>query len=58
VGKASLKGADFDGCLAAIQASEVEKTKLVFFRGGPSNLYGNLGASDEWMEQFMVRPAP
>ena len=49
------KGADFEACLSYIQKSASETTKLVFFRGGPSNLYGNLGASDEWMDEFMAK---
>ena len=40
---------------AAIQASDAELTSLVFFRGGPSSLYGNLGASDGWMTEFMEK---
>lgn len=53
VGDTCLKGSDFDGCLDAIAKSTADRTKLIFFRGGPSNLYGNLGASDEWMQEFM-----
>ena len=57
VGATCCKGSEFDTCLSAIQASEAEMTKLIFFRGGPSSLYGNLGASDEWMQQFMEKHA-
>mmetsp|Transcript_17449 Transcript_17449/g.22725 ORF Transcript_17449/g.22725 Transcript_17449/m.22725 type:complete len:196 (-) Transcript_17449:130-717(-) len=53
VGPTLCKGCDFDSCLSAIQDSTDDNVKLVFFRGGPSSLYGNLGASDEWMNQFM-----
>mmetsp|Transcript_7061 Transcript_7061/g.20767 ORF Transcript_7061/g.20767 Transcript_7061/m.20767 type:complete len:214 (+) Transcript_7061:135-776(+) len=52
VGGTLCKGADFDACLSAIQASEAALTTLVFFRGGVDSLYGNLGASDAWMEEF------
>ena len=55
VGDALCKGKDFDACLGAIQASDAELTSLVFFRGGPSSLYGNLGASDGWMTEFMEK---
>lgn len=55
VGGILCKGIDFDSCLGHIQNSTEEKTKLIFFRGGPSSLYGNLGASDEWMDQFMEK---
>ena len=55
VGDALCKGKDFDACLGAIQASDAELTSLVFFRGGPSSLYGNLGASDGWMAEFMEK---
>ena len=57
VGAMLCKGSDFDTCLGAIQASETDVTTLVFFRGGPSSLYGNLGASDEWIDQFMAKQA-
>ena len=57
VGATLCKGSDFDACLSAIQASETDTTKLVFFRGGPASLYGNLGASDEWMAEYMAKHA-
>ena len=55
VGSTLCKGQDFDSCLSHIQQSQQDKTKLIFFRGGPSSLYGNLGASDDWMKQFMQK---
>lgn len=55
VGGVLCKGQDFDTCLAHVQSSTAETTKLVFFRGGPASLYGNLGASDEWMQEFMAK---
>lgn len=57
VGATNVKGRDFDTCLGAIQASTAEKTKIVVFRGGPSSLYGNLGASDDWMGQYIAKIA-
>ena len=53
----TVKGADFDACLGAIQASSGAATRLVFFRGPAPSLYGSLGASDEWMAEFMSKPA-
>jgi len=55
VGGVLCKGQDFDTCLSHIQSSTADATKLVFFRGGPASLYGNLGASDEWMQEFMAK---
>lgn len=49
------KGIDFDACLQAIQQTDTETTKLIFFRGGPSSLYGPLGCSQEWLDQFMEK---
>merc|ERR1719421_2358536 len=53
----TVKGADFDACLGAIQASSGTATRLVFFRGPAPSLYGSLGASDEWMAEFMGKHA-
>merc|ERR1719482_1375762 len=53
----TVKGADFDACLGAIQASSGAATRLVFFRGPAPSLYGSLGASDEWMAEFMGKHA-
>ena len=53
----TVKGADFDACFGAIQASSGAATRLVFFRGPAPSLYGSLGASDEWMAEFMGKHA-
>merc|ERR1719371_65469 len=53
----TVKGADFDACLGAIQASSGAATRLVFFRGPAPSLYGSLGASDDWMAEFMGKHA-
>ena len=53
----TVKGADFDACLGAIQAAPGAATRLVFFRGPAPSLYGSLGASDEWMAEFMGKHA-
>lgn len=55
VGGANCKGVDFDACLASIQKSQADETMLIFFRGGPSSLYGPLGCSKEWLDQFLAK---
>lgn len=55
VGDTQCKGLDFDTCLASIQASATDTTKLIFFRGGPSSLYGPLGCSQEWLDGFLTK---
>jgi C-terminal processing protease CtpA/Prc len=55
VGQTSVLGMTFDGALGEIVASDGETTKLVVFRGGTSNLYGNLGPSTEWLDEFLAK---
>lgn len=57
VAGSTCKGADFDGCLGAIQACPQTETRLVFFRGPAPSLYGSLGASDAWFTEFLSKPA-
>jgi hypothetical protein len=55
VGQTSVLGLTFDGALGEIVASEGATTKLLVFRGGTSNLYGNLGPSSEWLAEFLAK---
>jgi hypothetical protein len=47
-------GLSFDDALGKIVASPAEGTQLIAFRGGTSNLYGNLGPADDWLKEFLV----
>jgi hypothetical protein len=47
-------GAEFDAALGAIQASPGDATRLVFFRGPTSFLYGPTKASEEWYQQNLL----
>lgn len=62
VGDTLVTGRDFDACLDVIRNSAGDATRLIVFRGGVKNLYGNLGASEEWMQGFVASktgaPAP
>jgi len=62
VGDTLVTGRDFDGCLDVIRNSAGDATRMIVFRGGVKNLYGNLGASEEWMQGFVASktgaPAP
>jgi hypothetical protein len=55
IANANYKGADFDTCVGAIGKATEDKIRLVFFRGPKDSLYGNLGASDEWMNEFIAK---
>jgi len=55
IANANYKGADFDTCVGAIGKATEDKVHLVFFRGPTDSLYGNLGASDEWMNEFIAK---
>ena len=47
-------GQDFDTALGAIQNSGGQTTKLVFFRGPTSFLYGPTKASAEWYQENLL----
>ena len=48
VGSKKVAGMNFDDALGTIIDSQDEKTKLIFFRGSATDLYGPTGASQEW----------
>ena len=54
----SVLGLNFDESLQKIIDSTIEPTELIIFRGGVSNLYGNLGPSDEWLSEFLAKNTP
>lgn len=47
-------GADFDSALDAIKASSGETTKLTFFRGPTTFLYGPTQATPEWYAENLL----
>lgn len=47
-------GAEFDAALGAIQTSPGEVTRLIFFRGPTSFLYGPTKASEEWYQENLL----
>lgn len=51
-------GLNFDNSLAKILESQNPKTELTIFRGGVTNLYGNLGPSEEWLSEFLLKMSP
>ena len=51
-------GLNFDNSLAKILESQSPKTELTIFRGGVTNLYGNLGPSEEWLSEFLLKMSP
>eukprot|EP00616_Rhizochromulina_sp_CCMP1243_P010143 CAMPEP_0118963304 /NCGR_PEP_ID=MMETSP1173-20130426/1265_1 /TAXON_ID=1034831 /ORGANISM="Rhizochromulina marina cf, Strain CCMP1243" /LENGTH=204 /DNA_ID=CAMNT_0006911627 /DNA_START=113 /DNA_END=727 /DNA_ORIENTATION=+ len=53
----NVLGLVFDDALGKIVDSEGEKTGLIFFRGGVTNLYGNLGPADDWLSEFLAKRA-
>jgi len=46
-------GMSFDDALGAIIAADTTKTKLLLFRGNAQQLYGPLGASQAWLDEFI-----
>ena len=55
VGSKKVAGMNFDDALGTIIDSQDEKTKLIFFRGSATDLYGPTGASQEWMDDFISK---
>jgi len=51
----SALGLTFDEALGKIVASPEEGTRIITFRGGTSNLYGNLGPADDWLKDFLAK---
>jgi hypothetical protein len=49
-----VSGLTFDAALGYIVEATTEKTKLTFFRGSESQLYGPTGASKEWLDEFIA----
>ena len=49
-----VSGLIFDEALGYIVDATTEKTKLTFFRGSESQLYGPTGASKEWLDEFIA----
>ena len=49
----SVLGKSFDDALGKIVESPNPEVQLMVFRGGVSNLYGNLGPSEEWFSEFL-----
>ena len=50
----SVAGADFDGALDVIKGTSGETTKLTFFRGPISFLYGPTAPTKEWYEGTLL----
>eukprot|EP00622_Pseudochattonella_farcimen_P006142 FR741903.1.p1 GENE.FR741903.1~~FR741903.1.p1 ORF type:complete len:227 (+),score=30.18 FR741903.1:2-682(+) len=55
-----VRGLGFDECLGKIVDNDAPTVNLLCFRGGVGNLYGNLGPSNEWLNEFLpkFKPAP
>ena len=49
IGDTCCKGMDFDSSLDLIRESPLPNLTVVRFRGSATDLYGNRGASTEWM---------
>lgn len=54
VGGKKVTGLPFEEALGAIIESTDEKVGLKFFRGPAKFLYGPAGASQEWLDEFIV----
>jgi C-terminal processing protease CtpA/Prc len=52
-----VAGMSFDDALGTIVATETPQTKLILFRGTAQQLYGPLGASKAWLEEFIAKGA-
>ena len=51
-------GLSFDDSLEKIIESDIDPTELIVFRGGVTNLYGNLGPADDWLKEFLEKNTP
>jgi hypothetical protein len=54
VGNQKVSGLQFEEALGAIINCKDEKVKLTFFRGPAKFLYGPAGASQEWLNEFIM----
>ena len=52
-----VSGLPFDEALGAITETKGDTLKLVFFRGTSVQFYGPTGASQEWLDEFVVTAA-
>jgi len=50
-----VTGLQFDPALGEIVKSEGDKTKLTLFRGNEEQLYGPMGASQDWLDEFIAK---
>lgn len=57
VNKEKVSGLPFDDALGTIVDAQGETTKLVVFRGSPTQLYGKTGASQQWLDEFIGKGA-
>ena len=49
-----VSGMSFDDALSKIIESQGESTKLTLFRGSAKQLYGPTGASQAWLDEFVM----
>ena len=54
IGQKRVSGMDFGEVMKLILDNAEAKTKLSFFRGPAESLYGPLGASVEWLDEFVA----
>ena len=54
VGSMKVSGLQFEEALGAIIENEEEKVLLVLFRGPARFLYGPAGASQDWLDEFLM----
>lgn len=54
VGDKKVSGLQFEEALGTIINSKDEKIKLTFFRGPAKFLYGPAGASQDWLNEFIM----
>ena len=54
-GRQSVLGLSFDDALGKIVDAAAPEVELLVFRGGASNLYGNLGPADEWLSEKLAK---
>jgi C-terminal processing protease CtpA/Prc len=55
VNEKKVAGMSLDDALGAIIATETPETNLVFFRGSAQQMYGPLGASKAWLDEFISK---
>ena len=55
VNNEKVSGMSFDDALGKIISTETPETKLIFFRGTAQQLYGPLGASKAWLDEFIAK---